>query len=381
MVLLLLACNLPGPLARIGSDEAWLLPMGGAGADDAWAVDSDGEGGAWVTADLGNPTQTDIFLYRVDRDGEVLQQQRWNGGSSDRARRVTRDGDTLWVGGSRLQGGDPEDSEAWLQRLDARLPRFDNQPFATWDSAHARDEVTGIAPLADGVVAAGRGGTVADPDVVITRYDDAGEPVAAATWGGDGWDEANGRIVVADEHVYVAGRVDGEGADSGGDAFVGAFWLADLAEHWSLQWGEDGMEDALGMTTDGESLFVVGTQPGEEGVFVLSVDPIGALHWHATYDSGADESARAIAYDATDNSVVVAANTEGDVVMLRFDADDGDLLDTQRWWAVGTAVAHDLVIDGDRAWVVGQTDATEGGEQDAYLLAAGLRPWSFPLLP
>lgn len=190
-------------------------------------------------------------------------------------------------------------------------------------------------------------------------------------------------MVRVGDRAFVAGRVGAPGVLSGGDAALVALDLPSMSEAWSTSWGtEEGTEDALGLATDGVHLYAVATQPGDEGLVILSWDLDGELLWSAPWDGGGGEVGRAIQCDPVDGSVVVAVNAEADdgvdIALLRFDGATGDLLEEERWGGAGDDEVHELVLDGEHGFFAGQTTSWGDGGYDALVVRFGMRPWRLP---
>jgi hypothetical protein len=139
------------------------------------------------------------------------------------------------------------------------------------------------------------------------------------------------------------------------------------------------------MTSDGTNLYLVGlTLVGLNGqVFVLKYGPDQQLVWPALWGGTGSEAARAIAVDNNGNILVAGkSNSYGhganDIAFLQFDPDGN--LKWQRIWG-GSAIdeSHGLVLDGDVAYIAGETFSIGAGQSDMLLIKAnastGQMPW------
>ncbi len=95
-------------------------------------------------------------------------------------------------------------------------------------------------------------------DMAVLKLDKQGNLIWVKTWGTEGFDAADGQIVVDEDTIYVCGRVNATDMFSGGDAVIVKFSKesGDYLAHTT--WGGAAFDDGLGMTSDGAYLYVVG---------------------------------------------------------------------------------------------------------------------------
>lgn len=95
-------------------------------------------------------------------------------------------------------------------------------------------------------------------DIAVLKLDRKGNLVWARTWGTDGFDSADGQMVVDDRYLYVSGRIGGENLLAGDDAVVVKF-SKENGDYLNLTtWGGTAFDDGLGMASDSSYLYVVG---------------------------------------------------------------------------------------------------------------------------
>ncbi len=382
---LLAACDPPappGPGALVGDDQVWRRTFGSAKMDEGWGIDLY-DGDLFVSTHMANPTLTDGWVYRMTTAGEIVWETTWGEEYTEEFFSVAVHDGVVHLGAARFTKPlNLWDTEALLLRFDADSGALLGEPWR-YDDEGQWNEIDGIAVDDEHIYVSGWGGSD-DGDMLFARLDRDGNQQNLETWGTEAWEEQNGHIARVGDTLYVVGREGAEGVLKGGDAVLLAIQAPQLQVQWSVTWGEaDTMEDAYSVSTDGEALYAVGVQEQDEGLVIWSWDLEGALRWVTSWDGGGTERSRTIEIDPVDGSLLVAANAgdaarDLDLVMLRVDATSGEITDEHRWETAGDEEFHDLVLDGDVGYLVGQTTTWGEGSHDALVVKFGMRPWSFP---
>jgi hypothetical protein len=216
-------------------------------------------------------------------------------------------------------------------------------------------------------------------------------PAAAAdaslwyvTRGATKLDLATGVAVDADS-IYISGRYNARNYLSGGQALLARFSKA-TGEHIAhVTWGGPLFNDALGMTSDGTSLYLVGlTITGDGGgqIFLRKYNKGLNLIWERLWGGRGGEAARSLAVDA-DGDIVVAGHTDScgsganDIALLRY-SPDGDLRWARLWGGAGIDSVGGIALYGDYAYLAGETFSFSAGQNDALLIRANGRTGAFP---
>ncbi|MCL5942943.1 MAG: PQQ-like beta-propeller repeat protein, partial [Actinobacteria bacterium] len=188
----------------------------------------------------------------------------------------------------------------------------------TWGQGFGYEEVDGLAVDGDYLyvslyVSGWTTGKNSGNDLALLKLDKSGRLVWVQTWGGKGWDEADGQLVVRADSVYVAGRYGGKNMLLGGKGLVARFSkdTGELRTHETR--GGPLFTDALGMTADAACLYVVGLtlDKGKGGqIFLRKYDPGLRLLWEQVWGGPKSESARAVTVDGS-GDVLVAGESDG----------------------------------------------------------------------
>jgi hypothetical protein len=360
------------------NNSLWYLTRGEAWSDKGWGVGVDSSGNIYLAGSEQHFGQlyTDIGVYKFSPDGTQLWYTSWGKPFTDKAFVVAVTEPYVYVGGLTQSG-------VWFNTADMLILKLDSNNGAvvnefTWGQGFGYEEVDGLVVQGNYVYVSGWTTSQTSQDIAVIKLTTELTPVYTITWGSPGYDEANGQIVVDANNVYVAGYYNGH------DSVLVAFDKNTLAYQWHTLWDTPNAADALGLTSDGTNIYLVGlTLIGTNGqIFVLKYGPNHQLIWSKLWGGTGSESARAIAVDANGN-ILVAGKTDSyglganDVAFLQFD--QGGNLNWQRTWG-GSAIdeAHGLALDGEIAYIAGETFSFGAGQSDMLLIKANVRTGQMP---
>ena len=372
----------------VPASALWFLTRGGPKADLATGVAVDSTGDVYLGAHQQAVGElfTDMAIYKFTPDGQELWQTHWGGKWQEKAFVVAIGPPLVYVGGLSHRA-------VGLQEADMAIVALDMQDGHLawefrWGQPWGYQEVDGLVVDGDDLYASGwTTGEQTSNDVAILKLDRmTGRLLWVKTWGGSGYDTADGQMVVDGDTIYVCGRIDGKNYALGGHAYVAKFskTSGDYLTHKT--WGGALMEDALGMTSDGTYLYVVGlTLSHGKGrqIFLLKYDKQPNLLWDRLWGGPKGEAARAIAVDGRGN-ILIAGHTDSygnganDVVLLKC-SPDGKLNWSRTWGGPAGDTVGGLAIDGAWAYTAGETLSFGAQQNDALLIKADARTGQFPL--
>ncbi len=382
--------SLPTTVAPTANQSApnpslWYLRRGEAKSDELWGVDADSQGNIYAAGLFQSPATKpfyDVVVYKFAPDGSELWRTQWGGQFQEKAFIVTVSEPYVYVGGEVNNSFSLFDSDILLLALDMNdgheLWNF------KWGSGFGYHELDGLVVDGDSIYASGwTTGETTSGDIAVLKLDRNGNQIWVKTWGSDGFDSADGQMVVDDRFIYVSGRYGGETL-TGGKSLLVKFSkeTGEYVNH--ATWGQGIFNDGYGMTSDGTYLYVVGlTIVNANGqIFLLKYDKDLRLVWEQTWGGKGGESARAIAVDAAGNILVTGhttsyGNGENDIMLLKY-GPDGTLLWEQLWGGSLLDQTHGLVIDDNFVYLVGETENNAAGLTDGLLIKADAGTGEFP---
>ncbi len=293
--------------AAHAQDFVWARSMGGTVESEiAIAIAVDGDGNVYTTGSFGGTADfdpgpgtfnltsagsVDVFVSKLDSDGDFVWARSMGGGVSDVPQGIAVDGDGNVYTTGRFDGTADFDPGAGTFNLASAgggasffVRKLDSAGNFVWASSvgPATRGVFRVVPVdGDGnVYAAGAfiaaadfdpgAGTfnltpVGERDIFVWKLDSAGNLVWASSMGGPGVDEAQGIAIDGSGNVYTTGRFDGT-ADF--DPGPGTFNL---------------------------------TSAGQQDIFVSKLDSAGNFVWARRMGGGSMDVGRGIAVDGDGN--------------------------------------------------------------------------------
>ncbi len=310
----------------------WAKTYGGTKDDEATAVALAPNGDIIVvgyTYSFG-AGDGDVWVLRLDADGNVKWQKTYGGKYRDEANAVALapNGDIIvagWTDSFRAGYAD-----AWVLRLDS-------EGNVKWQKAYGGSYYDGayavaLAPNGDIIVAGwtlsfGAGGS----NVWVLRLDENGNIRWQKTYGGSGDDEAYAVAVANNGDIIVAGYYGANWGGSGGDV-----WVLRLDSEGNVKWqktyggGSDDEATAVALAPNGDVIVAGYTYSfGAYGdAWVLRLDSEGNVKWQKTYGGSSTDVAYAVAL-APNGDIIVAGfygatdwdGSGGDVWVLRLPSD------------------------------------------------------------
>jgi len=354
----------------------WQKAFGGEYNDEADSIQQTTDGGYIVagwTWSFGSGLE-DIYILKLDSNGEVEWQKTFGGGSYDEANSIqqTTDGGYIVAGWTK----------SFRSREDAYILKLNSKGDLEWQKTFGggdSDGANSIQQTKDGgyIVAGwtysfGFGGK----DAYILRLNSKGDLEWQKTFGGGNYDEANSIQQTTDGGYIVAGWTYSFGS---GATDVYILKLNSKGEvQWQKTFGgkDDDVAYSLQQTTDGGYIVAGRTYSfgsGLEDAYILKLNSKGDLEWQKTF--GGEGIAGAFSIQQTkDGGYIVAGLTEpfgseeADVYILKLNS-KGEI-DWQKTFGdqvVDQANSIQQTKDGGYI-VAGVTGSFGFGEQDAYIL-------------
>jgi hypothetical protein len=308
--------------------EVWMRQFGTAGVDEILAIAVDdtglyvaGDTQGTLSAQTGAPAGPHAFVRKYDLNGAEAWTREFGTGHTDEVLALTSGAAGVYAAGDTTVTAPPYD-DAFVATFDAKGKSGWSHGFGT----AAVDRATAIAVNASGVYVAGatqgtlRGLTGAgDADGFLRKYDVDGAEIWTRQFGTSESDEILSMAIDA-SGLYLAGATTGTmgGQTSAGslDAFVRKYDFNGEVV-WTRQFGTAKYDDALGIATSAQGVYVAGNtagalpghvNAGDYDVFVRKYDAEGGAVWTQQFGGRAHEELLSIAVDA---SGVYAAGVTG----------------------------------------------------------------------
>jgi hypothetical protein len=346
------------------------------GIAESWGVGTDTNGDVYWTASADSMGQgLDIFCYKFGPDGSPLWPAPlfYGGLGTQHAFACNAEGPALYIGGRYcplsgfscdmllLKADKSTGVLLWAETLD-----FGNNGY---------DEVDGLAVRDDGVYCGGWAQALQTGpyqlDIGLWKLDADGNTQWTNHFGKTGTAEhQDGHFVVDEDFIYAAGVWGATGLANAynGQCFLGKFSRTDGSFIDSTLFGNPSSnfldaENALGMATDGDFLYITGyTTPvasNDWQVFVAKFSKDLHQIWFGEWGGSGTDNARGIA--VSDGKVFVAGVTQSpeyaqggasDALLLIYDT-DGNFLSYHTWGDTLDNGFRDIAISGEDIYLPG----------------------------
>ncbi len=353
----------------------WVHTWGLSDVDYGNALTVDGGGNIYVTGEVDSEGLRDIPVLKYDANGNLVWAIRWGGDHNDWAYdiKASEDG-SLYIAGATKSFGIP---------IDGLILKFDSsgtfQWARTWGGENT-DKIRGLAVADNGdIYAVGETcsfdtmGEHNVEDVLVLKYDAAGNLLWARTWGNSEVTETvTDAVVDTDGNLYMVGSMrPGEKSDVLLLKFNPEGGLI-----WPKAWSGSTAEQGHGVTIDRDgNLLVSGVNDahgmGDIDALLIKLDPDGNVIWQKAWGTDCGEDANSLAVDSWGNIYLGAGTYPGsalrwEVVLLQIDA-DGQLVGQQQWGGPGEQKGLDLAIGSGALYISGYAPDICGEYQDASL--------------
>jgi hypothetical protein len=359
--------------------STWIRTYGGEQEDDAWDVLLAEDGGYFIVGgtnlEYEPKMQGDIYLIRTDATGQVLWEKTYGGEGYQSGRTVFQTTD-----GGLLISGPTASSEA--RGTDIFLLKVDRDGNELWSKTFGGplDEFGAVWPTEDGGYllggnlvdpndlvadpsAAGYGGFAGRSNIYIARTDADGNELWSHTFGGENNVMTKASIQTPDGGFLILATIM-HYPETDDDIYLLKV-DADGNEVWSRTWEQDLLSGrALIQTTDGNYLLagvympLDATDRSATDFLFIKVDPAGNEIWKSTLGEPDVLDYASLLIEAEDGSYIAVGNRvtsftswDDDVVLVKIDT-SGQLLwerviETDTHVMLGTIRRHP-----DRGYVI-----------------------------
>ncbi len=363
---------------EIGS--ATLYTYGGSGYyDDGFDLAIDASdilylGG--LTKETGN---YDIVVYKVNPSGSEIWRKVWGGTSTETESGIAVDtSGNVYVTGSTFDG---------VGIMDVFILKYNSGGTLQWEPLWGVTSTTSMGHeiIVDGnsVYVVGsttwtRANGMGGLDMLVLKYDMAGNQLWNTTWGGLGSDSAYG-VTIDNNILYVVGKTESWGAGDQDLALV-KFSATNGALISNTTWGGALGDGGNDLVLVGSNLYIAAWTEsygaGQTDAAFVCISTSLVYQWHKTWGTALnDEVAGCI--DTYALNFVLGGNIElRDALVLQYNL-TGGLVDSVTWDSGGNGndTLGDLVIDSaGNAWAIGTSDGVVAAYSDIILLKFEVTP-------
>jgi len=321
---------------------------------------------------------TDIWVMKIDSNGDVSWQKTYDGSKLDGASSIqqTTDGGYIVVGTNFLDTGGPTFS----------VLKLDNSGNITWQKAYmgSIDSIYSIHQTTDGgyVMAGYTQSFGVSGDFWVWKLDNSGNVTWQKTYGGSGFDEASSIQQTTDGGYIVAGHTWSFGVG------YRDFWVLKLDGNGNVTWqktyGGYGEEQAYSIqqTTDGGYIVAGFTRSFgpccNNNFWVLKLNGNGGVSWQKVYGQSTaltnySNSAYSILQTMDGGYIVTGfaelySDVENDIMVLKLDS-SGNITWQKRYWESNSDFAYCIQQTTDGGYIVaGYTMSFSDGYGDRALV-------------
>jgi len=349
---------------------------GGEGWDEGYSFVETEDGGYLIvgaTESFGNGG-SDVYVVKVDKNGELLWGKTYGGLGDDYGYFVIRanTGDFIVVGSSTSRGKGKED--VYLLKID----RDGNKVFEKYYGGVSSDVGYCVRELRDGTfVIVGRTESfgAGASDVYLLRVDAHGNLLWSKTYGGNADEDGYYILKTGDNNLLIVGYTESFGK-GWGDVYVlkvnplGKLIWAQTAGGSRSDWGYSAVEALDGgyVVTGWSTSF----SPSGEDVYVVKFDRSGKIVWERSWGGEDDENSYSIC--RTNDGYLIAGWTLSygsggrDIYLLKID-ENGDLLWDMTLGKQNYDVAFAVKEFGKAGYIlIGWTESYGATKKDVFLM-------------
>ncbi|MDJ1172460.1 SBBP repeat-containing protein [Roseofilum sp. BLCC_M154] len=377
-------------------DNAWIRQLGTEGSDRTSGVTVDDFGNVYVVGttdgnlDGENAGQEDAFVAKYDVDGNLLWKKQLGTVAIDETRGITVDETgKVYITGHTfgdLESANQGLSDVFILKLDADGQELLQKQIGSSSDDYATSitvDETGNIYLS-GFTGGNLHGTHAGGyDPWVAKYDANGEPIWSDQFATSSHEGAIDIAIDSLGNTYLIGHTYGAlGGENAGsqDAFI-IKYNAQGVKEWQKQLGTAEYEEGHSLAIDSEdNIYITGNTQGSLGgenqglqdIFITKFNPQGDELWQQQFGSISQDSASRLAIDQNDvihlagfttNTLNDQTITGGQDAFLMLVDKEGKHLETQTLGTANNDTAQDIVIDrSGNFYLTGYTEGNLAAE-------------------
>lgn len=374
-LMIILSCQLP-VLAQF-PEPAWYKSYGWIYLDEGESLQQTSDGGFLIAGYTYRSLTggADVYLIKTDSHGNLEWEKFYGGASDDWANciRATHDGYYILAGGTG--SFDVEGSDVYLLKVDENGELIWQRTFG----GSLSEEALSVAPADDGgYIVAGHTTSfgAGSEDIYVVKTDDMGNPQWSKTFGG-----------IYDDKAYAVQQTsDGGYIIGGGTNYFGIFPPDAILiktsstgdSLWTALLGGQQSDAGSAVIETFDSCYVLvgwtmSRGAGQHDVYVAKVNINGQLIWDETFGGDQTDIGRSV-YQTFDGGFIIAGYsksfgaTDQDAYIIRLNF-KGDSLWTDLAGGPDEDYAWDAIETADGGYAIaGWTRSFSRGSKDAFLI-------------
>lgn len=311
-------------------DTLWTKTYGGASTDGSYSLDRTSDGNYIVAGYVGSsaPPYDDVYLLKVDENGQTLWTKTYGGPQIDRAHAVQQADD-----GGYIVAGYTESFGAGIS--DIYLLKTDQNGDTLWTKVYGgtnSDDAWAVRQTSDGgyILAAFTSSVGAGSyDAYLLKTDASGDTLWTKTYGGIGADRVFSIEQLPDDG-YIAAGYTGSFGSGGSDLYL-IRMNSDGDSLWTKFYGGTDYDYSRSAVPVGDGGFLIAGftasfGAGSSDVYLMRTDENGDSLWTRTYGGSGDDQAYSVA-KTSDGNYIVAGWTSSfgagsyDAYLLKMESD------------------------------------------------------------
>jgi Secretion system C-terminal sorting domain len=301
--------------------QGWENVYGGSGIDYGTAVLTTQDGGLIVcghSTSFANPQDplNEVYVIKTDVDGDTL----WTNSYGDEELRVYGHSIIETSGGSFVIAGNNKDTTN-LEEEDVYLLKIDNQGNKLWDKTYgglSNDLGYSVIETSDGgyaIIGETESFGSGSRDIYLIKTNENGDTLWTNTYGGEDRDNGYSIVETTDNGFAIAGYIASEG-----NTIKEAFLIkTDLngVEEWSTSFGQSVPVAGASIILANESGFLV-TAYLDYSTFLIKVDENGVQDWAKEMPDLDIIFGNSLTY-TTDGGIAIAGSFGEDAKLIKTD--------------------------------------------------------------
>ena len=365
----------------------WNITFGGSMDDFGMGLALDSSGNAYITGFTnlgGGPPMFGMNLVKYNNSGVQKWNSTWGGWDEEGNAIAVDSADNVFVTGKMENYTGMTNDDMFLMKYDSSgIQQWNRSWGGTWN-----DEGFGVVVDSAGnvyVTGVLDNDIASENDIFLVKYDNSGELQWDHTLTVSLDDDIGyGLAVDSSDNVYLTGKVY-ELVNMIGDMILMKYNSAG-EQQWNRTWGAAYLDQGLGVTVDSsDDIYITGfTQnfgAGGSDIALVKYDTSGEQLWNRTWGGSMDDVGMGVTVDSYDN-VYIAGATESfgagnsDICLVKYDS-SGILKWNLTWGGsmhdAGTSVA---VGSSNNIYLTGTTESFGVGGSDMCVVKFASKPIS-----